>query len=200
VAETTSLLRKRRGNSSEGSNPSRSAIFHTSSAGISSARQTGEHVDTTTQGSTDHQCFMGLALAEARAAAAADEVPVGAVVVCDGRVIATSRNAKESSQNPCAHAEILALQAASQALGRWRLMDCTLYVTLEPCVMCAGACVHSRLGRVVFGAWDPKFGGIQSLYAIVTDPRANHRCDVVAGVEAAEAKRILQAFFRGKRL
>lgn len=145
------------------------------------------------------QVHMALALEQAKAAAKAGEVPVGCVLVKDDRVIAMSHNSREASQDPCGHAELLVLKQASQVLGTWRLVGCTLYATLEPCVMCAGACLQSRLDRVVFGAWDPKFGGVESLYGILRDPRANHRCEVRGGVLESESRLLLREFFQKRR-
>ncbi|RIK72326.1 MAG: tRNA-specific adenosine deaminase, partial [Planctomycetota bacterium] len=127
---------------------------------------------------------MTLALSAAQAAAEADEAPVGAVVVHQGRVIAQARNQREALRDPTAHAEMIAITQAAAALDRWRLDGCTLYVTLEPCPMCAGAIVQARIPRVVFGALDPKAGAVTSLYRLLEDQRLNHRCEVVAGVLA----------------
>ena len=129
---------------------------------------------------------MQLALDQAAAAAAHDDVPIGAVVVRDGVVIAARHNERELTGDPTAHAEVLAIRDAAHVVGHWRLLDCTLYVTLEPCVMCAGALVNARIGRVVFGAADPKAGAVVSLYEVCNDPRLNHRPPVTAGVQADE--------------
>ena len=142
---------------------------------------------------------MHLALAEARAAAAAGEVPVGAVVVQGGRVIATGRNAPIGRHDPTAHAEIAALRAAAQALGNYRLDGCTLYVTLEPCAMCAGAMLHARLARVVFGAPDPRTGAAGSVLNVFDEPRLNHQTVVQGGVLAEEGGQLLRAFFEPRR-
>jgi tRNA(adenine34) deaminase len=142
---------------------------------------------------------MGLAIAEAHAAAAHDDVPVGAVVVRGGVVIASRHNERELTGDPTAHAEVLALRDAAAAVGHWRLLDCTLYVTLEPCVMCAGALVNSRITRVVYGATDPKAGGVASLYQVCTDGRLNHRPLVEAGVRAQECGQLLKLFFAQRR-
>jgi tRNA(adenine34) deaminase len=143
---------------------------------------------------------MTLALAEADAAAAAGDVPVGAVVLGpDGEVLARRHNERERRQDPVAHAELLAIQDAAAALGQWRLTDCTVVVTLEPCPMCAGALVAARVGRVVFGAADPKAGATGTLYNLCADPRLNHEVDVVAGVRAAECSGRLSSFFAGRR-
>jgi len=143
--------------------------------------------------------YMLLALAEAEAAAAADEAPVGAVIVRDGRVIASARNQRETLNDPTAHAEIIAITQAAAALGSWRLEGCTLYVTLEPCPMCAGAIVQARVPRLVYGATDAKAGAVRSLYRLCDDPRLNHRAEVVAGAMSERCGAILSDFFRGKR-
>ena len=142
---------------------------------------------------------MRLALAEAHAAEAHDDVPIGAVVVRDGAVIASRHNERERTGDPTAHAEVLALRDAAAVVGHWRLLDCTLYVTLEPCVMCAGALVNSRIGRVVYGATDPKAGAVASLYEVCADERLNHRPPVTAGVLADECGAVLKAFFQSRR-
>ncbi len=143
---------------------------------------------------------MRTALAEGRLAAAAGEVPVGAVVVDpDGVVVATTHNRREELVDPTAHAEMLAITEAARKAGTWRLTDHTLVVTLEPCPMCAGAAVHARLGRIVYGAPDPKAGAAWSLYNIPQDPRLNHRCEVVAGVLADECGDLLRSFFDERR-
>ena len=128
--------------------------------------------------------FMREALAEARAAAAVGEVPIGAVVVRDGEIVARAHNRRELDQDPSAHAEFAAVCAAAQALGRWRLSDCTVYVTLEPCCMCAGLMVNARVGRCAYGAADAKAGALGSLYDLNADSRLNHRFNVTAGVLA----------------
>ena len=150
-------------------------------------------------GGDPHARWMRLALAEARAAAAEDEVPVGAIVVARGRVIASGHNQREQLADPTAHAEMIALTQAAAAVGSWRLEDCTLYVTLEPCPMCAGAILQARVPRVVWGAADPTAGAVESLYRLFEDPRLNHRVDHVGRVLADECGRILTDFFRGKR-
>ena len=142
---------------------------------------------------------MDLALVQARAAAARGEVPVGAVVLHDGVVIAARGNEREASGDPTAHAEILALRDAAAALGRWRLDDCTLVVTLEPCVMCAGALINARVGRLVYGAADLKAGATASLYNVCADPRLNHNPPVTHGVRATEAADLLTEFFADRR-
>lgn len=143
---------------------------------------------------------MRLALAEAQAAAAAGEVPVGAVIVHRGRVIARGRNAPVGSHDPTAHAEIQALRAAAARLGNYRLSECTLYVTLEPCAMCVGAMLHARLARVVYGAPDPRTGAAGSVIDLFADPRLNHQTSVQGGVLAEEGGALLRAFFRTRRV
>jgi len=146
-----------------------------------------------------HREWMRQALAEAEQAPATRDVPVGAVVVRDGVVIAARRNERELTNDPTAHAEVLALRDAAEAIGDWRLTDCTLVVTLEPCVMCAGAIVSARVGTLVFGAWDEKAGAVGSLWDVVRDRRLNHRPEVTSGVLADESTELLQAFFRDHR-
>ena len=148
---------------------------------------------------TSDEHYMQLALAEARNALVHDDVPVGATVVRDGVVIARAHNQRELLQDPTAHAEILALTQAASAIGNWRLTACTLYVTLEPCVMCAGALVLARISRIVYGAIDPKAGACASLYSIPEDSRLNHRPDITAGVLSAECGDVLREFFQAKR-
>ncbi len=142
---------------------------------------------------------MERAIAEARLSLAHDDVPVGAVVVRAGEVIASRHNERELTGDPTAHAEILALRDAAAAVGTWRLDDCTMIVTLEPCPMCAGAMVNARLGHLVYGATDPKAGAVGSLMNLVADPRLNHRVPVTAGVRADEAGRLLVEFFAARR-
>ena len=143
--------------------------------------------------------FMREALAEARAAATVGEVPIGAVVVRAGEIVARAHNRRELDQDPSAHAEFLALCAAAQALGRWRLFDCTVYVTLEPCCMCAGLMVNARVGRCVYGATDVKAGALGSLYDLNVDSHLNHRFNVTAGVLADECREVLSGYFSGLR-
>lgn len=145
-------------------------------------------------GDADHD-FMGLALAEADRAAALGEVPVGAVVVREGTVVGRGYNRREIDGDPLAHAEILALHQAAHATEGWRLIGCTLYVTLEPCAMCAGALVNARVERLVFGARDPKAGFCGSLGDLVREPRLNHRLEVVVGVRGEECSALLKGFF-----
>jgi tRNA(adenine34) deaminase len=143
--------------------------------------------------------WMRRALDEARAAEAHDDVPVGAVVVRDGEVVATGHNRREADDDPTAHAEMIAIRAAAAALGSWRLDGCTLVVTLEPCTMCAGAIVLARVPRVVYGATDPKAGAAGSLWDVLDDPRLNHRCEVTTGVLADQCGELLRSFFRARR-
>jgi len=147
----------------------------------------------------DDVTAMRAALVEARLALTHDDVPVGAVVVRNGQVIASAGNQREQLGDPTAHAEILALRLAAQHVGTWRLDDCTLYVTLEPCVMCAGAIINARVGTVVFGAPDLKAGAIGSLYNVAVDPRLNHEAVVRHGVLAEECGLLLQKFFSERR-
>jgi tRNA(adenine34) deaminase len=142
---------------------------------------------------------MAIALEQARLASAAGDVPVGAVVVRDGRVIARRHNERELTGDPTAHAEVLALRDAAAAVGNWRLDDCTLVVTLEPCIMCAGALLNARIGRLVYGAADLKGGATASLYNVCADPRLNHNPPVRHGVLAAEAADLLSDFFAARR-
>ncbi len=144
--------------------------------------------------------WMRAALDEAAKASAAGEVPVGAVVVGpEGTIVARAHNRPISSNDPTAHAEILALRKAAAKLSNYRLTGCRLVVTLEPCVMCAGAAVHARVAEIIYGAADPKSGGVRSLYRIASDDRLNHRPDVISGVLAAECAGLLTAFFESRR-
>jgi tRNA(adenine34) deaminase len=149
----------------------------------------------------DHPARMREALDLARSAAGAGEVPIGAVVVHDptGRVVGRGFNRRLLDHDPTAHAEILAMREAGRSLGHWRLLDCTLYVTLEPCPMCAGAIVNARLPRLVYGCDDPKAGAVRTLYQLCEDPRLNHRVEVTAGVLADECAEVLREFFRTQR-
>ena len=147
---------------------------------------------------TDNEA-MQLALEQARRAEAQGDVPVGAVVVHEGKVVASACNERELRDDPTAHAEVLAVRAAAEKLGRWRLDDCTLYVTLEPCAMCAGAVVNARVDTVVFAAADLKAGAMGSLYNLASDPRLNHEPVVRHGVLAQESAQMLQAFFAQRR-
>ena len=148
---------------------------------------------------TNHEPMMRHALAEANAALAEDEVPVGAVIVWHGRVIAAAHNQRETLNDPTAHAEILAITQAATAIGNWRLDDCTLFVTLEPCPMCAGAIVQARIPHVVFGAADPKAGAVESLFTLLDDTRLNHRAKVAGDVLSGPCGEILSRFFQRKR-
>jgi len=147
---------------------------------------------------SDHY-FMGEALRQAAKAYAAEEVPVGAVLVRDGRIIARGFNQVELLKDATAHAEMLAITAAEGAVGDWRLTDCTLYVTKEPCPMCAGAVVHVRLARVVFGAADPKGGAAGSQVNLLQMPTLNHRCAITGGVREEECRALLKSFFQEQR-
>lgn len=142
---------------------------------------------------------MGLALEEAEKAASFREVPVGAVVVCGGQPIGRARNRREELQKPMAHAEMLALEAASSYFKSWRLEECTLYVTLEPCIMCVGAILQARISRLVFGCLDPKAGAVRSLYRLCEDERLNHQIAVTQGILERECSRVLSEFFAGLR-
>ena len=143
--------------------------------------------------------FMRAAIDEAASAGEEDEVPVGAVVVRDGRIIGRGHNQRERLRDPTAHAEMLALTAASAHVGSWHLEGCTMYVTLEPCPMCAGALVLSRIDRLVFGATDPKAGACTTLFTIPTDPRLNHRVEITTDVLARDCAALLQEFFAKQR-
>ncbi len=142
---------------------------------------------------------MCLALGEARAAGEGGDVPIGAIVARDGEVVAAAGNEREAAGDPTAHAEILALRRAATTLGSWRLTGCSVYVTLEPCPMCAGALVAARVDRVVFAAPDPKAGACGSLYNLCVDPRLNHEVEVVAGFAAGESAELLRSFFAERR-
>lgn len=143
--------------------------------------------------------YMRLAIEEARQAAALGEVPIGAVVVCGGEVIASGCNRRETDQDPSAHAEFIAMREASRALGRWRLSGCTVYVTLEPCLMCAGLMHQARIDRCVYGAPDPKAGALGTLYSVNEDERLNHRFPVTSGVLEEDCAALLTGFFEKLR-
>jgi tRNA(adenine34) deaminase len=143
--------------------------------------------------------FMRLALREAEIAPAHEDVPIGAVVVADGELLAAAHNERELRQDPTAHAEVLALREAARALGSWRVLDAAIYVTLEPCAMCAGAIVLARVARVVFGASDPKAGACGSVLDLLGEPRLNHRPQVAGGLLAADCGELLSAFFASRR-
>lgn len=146
-----------------------------------------------------HDRFMRLALQEAEQAFAEDEVPVGAVIVQGSRVIASAHNQREQLKDPTAHAEMIAITQAAESLGDWRLEGCTLYVTLEPCIMCSGAILQARVPVVVYGATDPKAGAVNTLYHLLADSRLNHRCQVIAGIQAAPCGEMLTRFFQAQR-
>lgn len=143
--------------------------------------------------------YMQMALVEALAAFEESEVPVGAVIAYRDKVVAAAHNQRERLQDPTAHAEMIAITQAAESLGSWRLEDCTLYVTLEPCPMCAGAIVQARIPFVVYGATDPKAGAVTSLFELLNDPRLNHRCEVRGGVLADRCSELLREFFRQQR-
>ncbi len=145
------------------------------------------------------QYFMRLALREAERALKHDDVPVGAVLVRDGEVIASAHNEREIRADPTAHAELTALREAARSLGNWRVLDSVMYVTLEPCAMCAGAIVLARVPRVVFGAWDPKAGAAGSVLDVLNEPQLNHCPQVQSGLLAKDSGELLRAFFAGRR-
>jgi tRNA(adenine34) deaminase len=149
--------------------------------------------------SNEDQHFMGIAIEQAQIAEENGDVPIGAVIVYEGRIIAKAYNQRHQLQDPTAHAEIIALTQAAAALDSWRLNGCTMYVTLEPCPMCAGALVLSRMDRLVYGCDDPKAGACKSLYNIVTDERLNHRLEVKSGVMEERCREQLQDFFARRR-
>ena len=142
---------------------------------------------------------MRMALAEAEAAFAEDEVPIGAIITWQDQVLASAHNQRETLRDPTAHAEMIAITQAAESLGSWRLEGCTLYVTLEPCPMCAGAILQARIPTVVYGAADPKAGAVRTLYQLLADPRLNHRSEVVPGVLAEPCGAILTRFFQQQR-
>jgi len=144
--------------------------------------------------------FMRQALKLAETAFAEDEVPVGAVIVQGEKIIAKGYNQREKLNDPTAHAEMIAITSAASAIGDWRLNDCTLYVTLEPCIMCAGAIVLARIGRIVYGPDDPKAGAVRSLYNILEDARLNHQPTITSGVLAEQSSNLLREFFRKQRM
>lgn len=147
-----------------------------------------------------HEVYMRMALQQAQQALREDEVPVGAVIVQGGvRVVAAAYNQREQLRDPTAHAEMVAITQAAESLGDWRLEGCTLYVTLEPCPMCAGAILQARIPIVIYGATDPKAGAVNTLYHLLDDERLNHRCQVIPGVLATECGEILTEFFRTQR-
>ena len=150
-------------------------------------------------GQPAHEKWMRVALSEARQAVEEDEVPVGVVVVAAGRIVGSAHNQREQLADPTAHAEMIALTQAASSLGSWRLLDCVLYVTLEPCLMCAGAIVQARVPVVVWGAGDPKAGAVESLYHLFEDPRLNHQVEHVGHVLEQESSELLSTFFQQKR-
>ena len=154
--------------------------------------------NTTIENANDAE-YMRMAIVEARAALEHKDVPVGAVIVNNGEVIARAHNQRELLRDPTAHAEMIALTQAASAMNAWRLTGCTAYVTLEPCVMCTGALVLARISRLVYGATDPKSGACESLYDIPRDERLNHRIEVARGVLADECGELLRQFFRDRR-
>lgn len=146
-----------------------------------------------------HELYMRMALDEARAALRENEVPIGAVIVHADQVVAAAHNQREQLQDPTAHAEMIAITQAAASLGSWRLEGCTLYVTLEPCPMCAGAILQARIPTVVYGAADPKAGAVRTLFRLLDDSRLNHRCQIVPEVLAADCGRALSEFFQAQR-
>ena len=146
-----------------------------------------------------HDYWMRHAISQAQAAFEQNEVPVGAVIVCGDRIVAEGYNQRETLNDPTAHAEMIAITQAAETLGTWRLTECMLYVTLEPCPMCAGAIVQARIPTVIYGTDDPKAGACHTLYQITTDPRLNHRATVIGGVLQEECKSLLQQFFAQQR-
>ena len=146
-----------------------------------------------------HDYWMTRAIAEARKAEAKDEVPIGCVIVRDGRIIARGYNLRETTQDPAAHAELIAIRKAARKLGSWRLLNCTLYVTLEPCTMCMGAIILARIPTVVFGCYDPKGGAAGSLYDLSNDPRLNHTVELLPRILEAECSGLLSSFFAALR-
>lgn len=159
----------------------------------------GSASDSTVSMAENDELLMRAALAEARAAAEAGEVPIGAVAVIGGEIVARGQNRVLRNCDPTAHAEVVALRTAAQAVGNYRLLECELYVTLEPCAMCAGAMIHARLGRLVYGAADPKAGAAGSVLEVLNHPRLNHQMAVTGGVLAEECGALLREFFRERR-
>ncbi len=146
-----------------------------------------------------HEHYMQLAIEQARQAEAAGDVPVGAVIVRDGQLVAAAHNQREQLGDPTAHAEMIAITQAAEAVGSWRLTGCTLYVTLEPCPMCAGAILQARLPQLIYGAADPKAGAVETLYRLLADPRMNHQTEVLAGLLGSECGKLLSDFFAEQR-
>jgi tRNA(adenine34) deaminase len=149
--------------------------------------------------SMTHDFYMQLALQQAEEAMNEKEVPVGCVIVLGEQVIGAAHNQREQLRDPTAHAEMIAITQAAQAMNDWRLEECTLYVTLEPCCMCAGAILQARIPRVVYGATDPKAGAVSTLYSLLNDARMNHRCEVIPGILSAPSGEILTRFFQAQR-
>jgi tRNA(adenine34) deaminase len=143
----------------------------------------------------NHDYWMARAISEAHKAGSKNEVPIGCIIIHEGTIVARGHNLRETSQDPAAHAELIAIRKAARKLGSWRLLDCTLYVTLEPCTMCMGAIILSRIPTVVFGCYDPKGGAAGSLYDLSNDPRLNHRVQLVSRIQEAECSRLLSSFF-----
>ena len=173
--------------------PLRSTVYHGTRP-----KQKGDPLNPETD--VDHEYFMRQAIAQARVAFDADEVPVGAVIEFKGRLIAAAHNQCIALRDATAHAEMLAITQAAEFIGDWRLEGCTLYATLEPCVMCAGAIINSRIPRVVFGALDPKGGAVGSLFELLSDRRLNHQCHVISNVMGEDCGRLLTDFFQRKRM
>ena len=146
-----------------------------------------------------HNYFMQQAFQQAQAAAQIDEVPVGALIVRDQQIIGAAHNLSQQLRDPTAHAEMIAITQAAESIGDWRLEDCTLYVTLEPCIMCAGAILQARIPQVVFAATEPKGGGVASMYQLLSDDRLNHQCEIIGGVMDLQCGQILTEFFSRKR-
>jgi tRNA(adenine34) deaminase len=147
----------------------------------------------------DHNYFMRLAMIEAQTAATEGEVPVGAVIVNEGRVIASAHNQREQLKDPTAHAEMIAITQAAESFESWRLENCTIYVTLEPCPMCAGAILQARISTLVYGADDLKSGAVKSLFELLSDVRLNHRCNIISGIMSEQCGAILTEFFKNRR-
>jgi tRNA(adenine34) deaminase len=167
---------------------------------MSATRSAELVIDATPEVAPADEAYMRAALAAAAEAAEKGEVPVGAVVVVGGEIVAVAHNQRENANDPTAHAEIVALRLAAARLASWRLVDAELYVTMEPCPMCAGAIVNARVRRLVYGCDDPKAGAVRTLFQLLDDPRLNHRVEVVAGVLAAESAALLKSFFSRLRL
>jgi len=167
---------------------------------MSATRSAELALDSNLEVTPTEDVYMRAALAAAEQAALSGEVPVGAVIVSRGEIVAVAHNQRENDNDPTAHAEILALRKAAARLASWRLIDADLYVTMEPCPMCAGAIVNSRVRRLVYGCDDPKAGAVRTLFQLLDDPRLNHRVEVVPGVLAAESSALLKSFFSRLRI